>query len=716
MLWLPLFSLVTMAEAEILSGIDPVPIVSQEPFVVDEVNVYARRGAALVPPEIELSGIEIDALAAWDIGEVLQRVTEIYNIREAPLIVINGKIVANSGVFTSFPPDALVRAEVLPAEASALYGGAPGQRVVNLVLQRQFQSYDGRASGGRPTQSGMSSLSSDIRRSEINGEKTLQLGARISRDTALRADERSRDQSTGRIAGNVTLRPAVDVAALSLSATRPMGEWSTVLNLNGQVRESSSRIRFGDEIIDSIRRNESLGGTVGLSGKPMSWQVQLNATGQVTRSNDSGFGGLSSELYMLGLNGSAVRTLMDLPAGPMVLSLNSNLMGNRSTVERDQRETINRFQAQEARGSLALPLSKANSSENLLPGMGDMLLTVGGGVRNTGSGTGDEVNTSLSWTPRQKIRLSGFWSSANDGIADNLRSEPLYYDTPRVVFDFRTGQAVEIVPIMGGNPNLQQPRSERLSLSASLGPFTRWSLSVNLGYLSDRMTNGIGSLPDLTEDVEAVFPERFQRDLDGRLISVDYRPLNVGSTLTEGLASSLNFNLPRPSGGVAREQGIVRLALSHNYRMRSSMSLATDLPKLDRLKGDGGGISQQDARLMIDARKGAWGLNVSSRWQDGYRTRRKSGVDGDGDLIVGDLTIVDFTLSFQMISQRLGHEQSGDASRRRSSGLQLNFQVTNLFDERPSARLGNGTIAPGYGRDIQDPIGRTVRLTLQRRF
>lgn len=34
----------------------------------------------------------------------------------------------------------------------------------------------------------------------------------------------------------------------------------------------------------------------------------------------------------------------------------------------------------------------------------------------------------------------------------------------------------------------------------------------------------------------------------------------------------------------------------------------------------------------------------------------------------------------------------------------MNLEVENLFDARPEARLGDGSAAPGYGRDVQGPI------------
>jgi hypothetical protein len=46
----------------------------------------------------------------------------------------------------------------------------------------------------------------------------------------------------------------------------------------------------------------------------------------------------------------------------------------------------------------------------------------------------------------------------------------------------------------------------------------------------------------------------------------------------------------------------------------------------------------------------------------------------------------------------------------------VELEIANLFDARPKARLGDGRPAPGYGRDDQDPLGRTVQLSLKRRF
>ena len=106
-------------------------------------------------------------------------------------------------------------------------------------------------------------------------------------------------------------------------------------------------------------------------------------------------------------------------------------------------------------------------------------------------------------------------------------------------------------------------------------------------------------------------------------------------------------------------------------------------------------------------------MNLSGRWRSAYRIRRASGQDGPDDLVVGAFATVDARISRQFESS----PAATNAERgRKGTALQLELAVDNLFDERPTARLGDGRPAPGYGRNDQDPIGRTFLVTLKRRF
>lgn len=684
---------------------------------VEDVEVFGRRGAALTSPEIELDGADIDALGVWDINEVLERMAETLSLGERPMVLINGQPTPNVDAYKGFPPGALARAEVLPPQAAGMYGAAPGQRVVNLVLQPKFSSYDGRVAGSRPTQGGTSSLSGDLRRSAIAGRNTHQVGLRLSRDTALRTGERDYDLSMGRPSDErVTLRPHSDSISLNGNLTRAFGDWSSVFTVNAQTQDSRPVVRLAAEPVESSRRSDSLAGSAGLSGRLAGWLLQGNFNARASRRHEDGLQNIRSDMQSLALTGNASRPLFDLPTGIVTLNLSGNLEGGWTAIDRDQTHVKSTTSGQNARGTLAIPLTKAGGRSLVGPIPGDLVATLGGGVRQVGGDGGDELSAGLSWTPLKGFRLTSEWSALTEGVSDNLKSEPIYYGSPIVVFDFRTGEAVEILPIRGGNPDLRPPQFERLSIGASAGPFTPWAVTGNLGYQRAVSTDGVGSLPALTEDVEIAFPELIQRDAEGRLVSIDYRPMNLSSGLSESLNAGFNFSLPRPAGG-AGEPMVLRVALNYGLQLANVVRLRAGLPEMDRLKGDGGGLSPQNARIMIDARRGPWGANATAQWQDGYRTRRISAADGPDDLVVAPFTSVDLRFSFQMASRGSPTENGqGGGGRRANAGLQVNLDIANLFDARPEARLAKGSPAPGYGRDVQDPIGRMVRVTLQRRF
>jgi hypothetical protein len=674
--------------------------------------VIGRRGAALTPPEIELDGADIDAMQAWDIGEVLRRTQDMLGEGGRPLVLVNGQPTPNAEVFSGFPPDALVRVEVLEARAGALYGATPGQRVVNLVLQPRFSSRDGRLVGSRPVQGGTSSLSGDGRRSGISGLNTHQIGLGVSRETSLRTAERARVPDDDPQSGRVTLRPAADLASATVNLTRRLQAWSIALTLNGQVQDSRSTARFGGDILESRLRSETVAASAGVGGDLAGWTVQASLNGRAVRSRETGPEGATGENRSLGLTTSVRRPVFDLPAGPLVVNLGTNLVRGRTLAERNEARTAGDFRADDVRASLALPLLKAGRAGPWRV-LGDVPASFGAGVRRGSGGGGQIVSGGVFWAPRADVRLNADWSVASDGLSDQQRIEPQYYGAPQVVFDFRAGEAVAILPIRGGNPDLRTPHSERLSVTASFGPWSAWGWSGSVGFQRAVSADAIGAIPALTGEIEAAFPDRVRRDAEGRLISIDYRPLNFDSIVTESLNTGVNFSLPRREGDGARESTVLRVAVSHSFQLNNIVALHAGLPLSNRLRGDGGGVSRQGARITVDARRGRWGVNASARWTEGFRTRRLLGRDGADDLVTSDLAALDLRVSFQMVSSAA---RPDDAGRRQSAGLQINVDVDNLFDARRNARLGDGRTAPGYGPEVQDPMGRTVRLTLLRRF
>jgi TonB dependent receptor len=679
----------------------------------DQIVVTGRRGAADMAPEIELNADEIDALGAYDIGEVIQRTVQSNALGDDPVVIVNGQRVANPGVFSRFPSDALVRVEVLPRGAGAQYGGDSSRRVLNIVLQRRFKSRDGQFDAQAPAAGGMSSLSGDIRQGAISGNSTTQFGIRAARDTALLGAERSQylEDHPGHEA--VSLRPSVQTMDANLALTRALGRWSSSLNIQGQVRSDRAISLSGGEPIESRHSTRNLLVIGGLSGSLLGWSLQASLTGQLSASSQSGLADTASRQQSLATAMSANRRIFNLPAGPVTVNLTMRASLSRTSIL--GAGPIRAFSARDLSlgGTVSLPLwrtpSPGNGSaiERLL---GSMSATFGGTLRQTDAGQGKGLSAGLIWMPMTRLRLIGNWSTSIDSVPDAQRFAPAYYGAPITVFDFVTGESAQVLPILGGTPDLLPPRFDRIALSASAGPFSPWNLTGSVSLQRSNAVNGIGSLPEVTPELEAAFPARFTRDAGGRLTTIDRRPINFRSARAESLASNLSITFPL--GGA--KPGTLRIAINHNLQLRNLTMIHAGLPEMDRLVGDGGGVPRHQLDVQMDGRDGPWGVNLAARWRSAYRVRRDTGRDGPEDLLVSAIGTVDLKFSYALARTiRPSHD---GATPRRAAGMQFGLDIDNLFDTRPSARLGRGSPAPGYGRDDQDPVGRTIRLTIRNRF
>lgn len=684
---------------------NPTPPQDGEPIRLEDVVVAARRGSALVAPEIELGADEIDAFGAYDIGEALARIGESLGFENPPIIIVNGRRVADPNAFLGFPPDALVRVEALPQQAAALYGGDPSRRVVNIVLQRTFTSRDGRATGVRPTAGGRSSIGLDGRQSSILENDTTQFGLQLGRDTALQATERPAYIQAHPDREGSTLRPAMDSVGANVALTRQLGDWSSSLTAGAQARRDRSGALVGGQIVESRRETQGLTMAGGLSGEVAGWSVRLGLDGAASTVRQEGLTAGRYRNLSTSANLAADRPLFDLPAGPVLVNLMGRYGWFSSTADRPDGRTTRSLDTLDVGGNLAIPLSRSRAGS----------LSLGATLREADGARGTGVTGGLSWSPTPKFRINGQWSRSVDAPNPQQRLAPQFYGEPRIIFDFATGEAVEVLPLFGGNPDLKAQTTDQASLNVSVGPFTSWSLLAAVNLRRASSTDPIGTLPAYTPEVEAAFPERFRRDATGRLVEIDQTPLNLESTRTESLASSLNFNVPLArAGGAGRRGQAVRIGLTHSWQLSNVVVIRDGLPEMDRLAGDGGGASRHQFSAQIDGRYGQWGLNAAARWRSSSRLRRQSGRDGPDDIRLDPLATVDLRLSY-LFEQAAPPRQEGGAPRR-DAGLRLELDIDNLFDARPKATLGDGPPAPGYGRDDQDPLGRTVRLTLTRRF
>jgi hypothetical protein len=695
-----------------------------EPYVgpavtLEDVEIIARRGAAKVPPVVELDGQQIDAIGAWDIGEVLKHLKDIYSGNGEPLILINGQRVPLPTVFNGFPPDAAVRVEVLPPEASGLYGGQAGQAVFNLVLQPRYSNMDLGLSGQAPTQGGSYSARANAQRGSIRGMNSHQLRLGGNYESGLTNRDRDiRDLNDQPEHPDVSLRPEAGAFEVGAMTTRALGDWGVVGNLNLRSDQNRSVLAVADQVYSNRQESQGLNLSMGLSGEALGWRISADASSGLNGMKRTGYGAGESRSRSLGVDFSAYRPLLSLPAGEVQAHLKLGLAKARSETEHEGQWSDQSSENRQLGARLHLPLIAAK--ETGLGRIGAVQADIGVGRQQNRHSAGQDTNLSLAWQPKPRFRLNLGLTESLSGAFESLRTLPLNYGAPRTVYDFRRGEAVEVVPLLGGNPDLTAPELKGMNLGLSAGPLGAWQFSSSLNYRRQRSTNGISSLAELTEEVQALFPERFVRDTEGRLVEVDFRPLNIGRSLSESLGGDLSLAVPIRDiwPKVGSHVSSLQIRMGFERQLQAVSQLLPGQPSRDQLNGDGGGRSRQDLRLSMDTQIKSVRASLNARWQEGYRSRRLAGVDGPDDLVRDDHLNVDLRMGwrFNRKSAAASPDEGSPVPRRRLSGTELSLDISNLFDTRPRLTLGSGERAPGYGRDRLDPMGRTVSLGLRQRF
>jgi hypothetical protein len=158
----------------------------------------------------------------------------------------------------------------------------------------------------------------------------------------------------------------------------------------------------------------------------------------------------------------------------------------------------------------------------------------------------------LTWSPITQIRaIVSVTDDSNAPSAQQLGNPILI--TPNVTtFDFVRGESVDITAISGGNPLLRADSRHVFKLGLNIRPFEQTNLGFIANYTSTRYRSQTASLPGATAAIQAAFPDRFVRDEDGRLTSVDYRPVNFASAERSELRWGFNLSLPIASPAAKR--------------------------------------------------------------------------------------------------------------------------------------------------------------------
>jgi iron complex outermembrane receptor protein len=539
-----------------------------------------QRGAVLgdIQPEVQFDRREIRALGAGSLTELLEAIapqTRSGRGREggSPVILLNGRRISGFREIRDIPPEAIVRIDVMPEEVALKYGYKADQRVVNFVLRRRFNAYTAEVQGGLATDGGRESYGAELNYLQINTAGRINLGAEFRRAEPLFESERDIIQAepvAGIELGRYrTLLPRTDQLELSATINRAVSETvSATLNSTLDVNSSTAFLGLPRPALtppglrrESDTRALHLGLGINGSIAPWQWSLTGNLDRSASESETQTNAGLdrSSSVSQIGnaellLNGP----LFNLPAGGVTAAARAGFdaRGLNSHSDRGGVFIVRDLSRTREHAQLNIDIPIASRRRAVLTPLGNLSANLNAEVEHLSDfGTLRTLGAGLSWSPVSEVSLIASVTDEDGAPSMQQLGDPVQ-QTPGVrVFDFVRGETVEVTRIDGGNPALVADNRRVWKLGATVRPLSEKDLTLSANYTSSRIVNAISGFPAATAEIEAAFPDRFQRGSDGRLLLIDTRPVNFARQDRSELRWGFNLSLPvgpQPQPGQGR--------------------------------------------------------------------------------------------------------------------------------------------------------------------
>jgi len=598
-------AMVTLASGQAIAQQDEIDEATLEDVAEDIVVTGQReRGAVIgdIKPEQQLNAADVRALGISTINDLLTELGP--QLRSAsgkpPVTLLEGKRIASFREIASIPSEAIARVDILPEEVGLRYGYGADQKVMNIVLRQRFRAFTGELTGRIPTAGGGKTGEVEGGFLGIRRGERINLNAEYSSTARLFETERGLDEEDSPAR---TLRPFSQELTIDGSYHKPLTE-RTQATISGEVstRRTESNVGLAlspvtipggtpyatgpldesflpsaDGIGSLGRSNSAQTGKLGLTVNAQRSAGQWTLTATYERSESRG---ITARPFNLAAYADAVaagdpladpdlpvapmflvgrpsdetrsqsdtatvdfiynRSLFRLPAGEATatLRLSGATMELESTLDRDLIVTGKSIGRQSGSGSLSLdlPISRAGP-------LGRLSANANAGVDHlSDAGTLRSFGGGLNWTPRKGIALSASYRDDEVAATPQQLGDPQLFTQDVLVFDNIRGETALVTTITGGNPTLSAARSQALRLGLVLTPLEDPNLVFSLDFNHRLNKRGITTFPGITEATAAAFPDRFQRDSDGRLTLVDLRPINIVGQKRDSLRWGINIS------------------------------------------------------------------------------------------------------------------------------------------------------------------------------
>lgn len=432
---------------------------------------------------------------------------------------------------------------------------------------------------------------------------------------------------------------------------------------------------------------------------------------------------------------NATGPLFTLPAGPMIANINLSDSRERSFTSSTLRGVVTeRRTARDeglARGGFEIPLLAAGTGA--ASSIGDLSVSLFGSARSlSGARTYTGHGYGFDWHPMETLTIEGSYDSVEVPPSQQVLTDPLTVRENVRVFDFVTGQNVEVRYLTGGNPGLATERRATWTLGGLLALMPRGGFELSANWTRQTSRDAQSALPPASVEVQMAFPDRYRR-INGRLVEVDARAVSFAlarrDELTWGISlrqkidktsltsaaepASDDDDAAAPATTLRNAVGGVRINanLQHIWTLASKRQARVGLPLIDLLAGGasgyGGGQARHRVVFAAGVSGGGFGVRASGNWTAGSEIRGGP-VPSANDLQFSSLTRIDLRL-YADLGRVFG-------SAKALKGTRMAFEVNNLLDAQTVVRDRGGVTPVSYQRYLLDALGRTISVSLRKKF
>ncbi len=170
------------------------------------VEAAAVPGAVIgdIPPENRLNPAQIAAYGDSTINDLLNDIAQQTQSDQgrgntAPIILVNGKRVSGVNEVGDLPTESILRVDILPEEVALRYGYGAQQKVVNIILRRNFRAKLFDLTGSESTDGGGESDMADANYSRVHDNDRVNVVARVRTQEPILESDRGVSSTAGTV-------------------------------------------------------------------------------------------------------------------------------------------------------------------------------------------------------------------------------------------------------------------------------------------------------------------------------------------------------------------------------------------------------------------------------------------------------------------------------------------------------------------------------------